>query len=391
MDVTAFFTDNAPCTLSQTAMFTAPSSCYTNDVDIFADIINDGCVTTVDVPIRVSDFVDILSMQGTVHWDVAYLNYNSIVDYGPAALGLTNGNFGFGNTASGDLTFSWNDGDLSGETLTDSTIIFTLRFNVIATGVFSTPISFQSTPTLLEFVNLSFTPIAYTTTNGSVNISCSTCAISTIVTGNQSSCSPSNNYYTQELTITYSVPPATGNLNVNGQLFPITGSPQVIILDSLISDGNTVDVNAFFTEDLACLINLTSLFTAPTSCLINNVDIFADLVSDSCVATVDVPVRVNDFVNMLSIQGTIHWDPSLLSYNSIVDYGPASLALTNGNFGFGSTAAGDLMFSWNDGDLSGESLTDSTIIFIVRYDVIGVGSFSTPISFENTPTSLDVR
>ncbi|MDX2359669.1 MAG: T9SS type A sorting domain-containing protein [Crocinitomicaceae bacterium] len=389
VDVNIFFTDDIACLLNMTSLFTAPASCLTLDVDIFADIINDVCVSTVDVPIRVSDFVDMLSMQGTVHWDVAYLNYNSIVDYGPAALLLTNGNFGVGSVAAGDLMFSWNDGDLSGETLADSTIVFTIRYDVIGAGSFSTPISFTSTPTLLEFVNLSYTPIPYSTQAGAVNITCSACSVGTATTGTQTSCNPTNDFYTQELVITYSTPPATGSLSVNGQLFPITGSPQTVVLDSLVSDGSPVNIDIFFTDDIACLLSMPALFTAPPACLAFDVDIFADTVSGVCVSTVDVPIRVSDFVNMLSMQGTVHWDVAYLNYNSIVDYGPAALALTNGNFGFGSVAAGDLMFSWNDGDLSGETLADSTIVFTIRYDIIGTGSFITPISFTSTPTLLE--
>ena len=358
-------------------------------VQIFADTIDNGCTSSIDVPIRVSDYVDMLSMQGTIHWDINNLSYNSIVDYGPATIGLTNGNFGFGSVGVGDIMFSWNDADLSGETLADSTIIFTLRFDVIGVGSFNTPISFANTPTLLEFVNTTYTAIPYTATNGAVNISCSTCSIGTATLGAQSNCNPSNDFYTQELTITYSAPPATGSLSVNGQLFTITGSPQTVVLDSLVSDGNTVDVTIFFTDDVSCSLTSNALFTAPTSCLLQDVDLFADVVNDGCTSSVDVPIRVSDFVDMLSMQGTVNWNSANLTYNSIVNYGPASLALTNGNFGFAGTSSGELTFSWNDSDLSGETLPDSTIVFTIRYDVIGAGSFNTPITFTSTPTLLE--
>ena len=147
-------------------LFTAPTNCLASDDNLYADLVSDTCVTTIDVPVSVSDFVNMLSFQGTMHWDSSFLSYNSIVDYGPVALGLTSGNFGFGSVASGDLMFSWNDGDLSGESLPDSAIIFTVRYNIVGVGSFSTPISFENTPTLLEFVNLSLTPIPYTTGNG---------------------------------------------------------------------------------------------------------------------------------------------------------------------------------------------------------------------------------
>ncbi len=92
------------------------------------------------------------------------------------------------------------------------------------------------------------------------------CSIDGLTAGNQTPCNTSNNTYTQEVIVTYSNPPATGNLVVNGQSFAIGTSPQTVVLTGLNSDGNSVNVTASFSDDTGCNITSNGLFTAPTSC-----------------------------------------------------------------------------------------------------------------------------
>jgi uncharacterized protein (TIGR02145 family) len=92
------------------------------------------------------------------------------------------------------------------------------------------------------------------------------CIISNLTAGTQTPCDSLTNEYTQDIIITYTNATSSGSLSVNGQLFSITTSPQTITLSNLISDANPVDVDAFFTADTTCVLNLLSMFTAPNSC-----------------------------------------------------------------------------------------------------------------------------
>lgn len=94
------------------------------------------------------------------------------------------------------------------------------------------------------------------------------CTIDNIQVGNQTACDPTNDTYSQELIITYSMAPSTGFINVNNQQFPITASPQSVVLTHLNADGLSVDVNVYFTEDVICQIDMPDLFTAPIGCSI---------------------------------------------------------------------------------------------------------------------------
>ncbi|WP_299113344.1 PQQ-dependent sugar dehydrogenase [uncultured Winogradskyella sp.] len=91
--------------------------------------------------------------------------------------------------------------------------------------------------------------------------------IDNIVVDQQTSCDTMDNSYTQQLTVSYTNPPATGSLIVNDQIFPITGSPQTVILTGLDSDSNEVEVIAEFTDGYNTLYRSNgALFTAPDNC-----------------------------------------------------------------------------------------------------------------------------
>jgi hypothetical protein len=105
--------------------------------------------------------------------------------------------------------------------------------------------------------------------NVSTGVSCAPCSITAITAGAQTACLPANNTYTQEVTITYATPPASGTLDVNGQSFAITTSPQTVTLVGLISDGNAVNVTAVFSADAGCTFTQNNLFTAPAACAPN--------------------------------------------------------------------------------------------------------------------------
>ena len=96
----------------------------------------------------------------------------------------------------------------------------------------------------------------------------SPCSISGITAGTQTACDVVSNTYSQELTITYVNAP-TGTISVNGQTFNVTTSPQTVTLINLPSDGNAVNVSAFFTNSSACNFTQNSAFTAPVSCAAN--------------------------------------------------------------------------------------------------------------------------
>lgn len=122
--------------------------------------------------------------------------------------------------------------------------------------------------------NSEWTVVSYSggtpTTFGSHTSDCITilCNISAITAGTQTACVPATNTYTQEVTVTYSDAPATGTLDINGQSFAITTSPQTVVLVGLTADGtHDIDVVASFSDEPTCTFTEADLFDAPASCV----------------------------------------------------------------------------------------------------------------------------
>ena len=383
VDVTAFFSADSACAQLETALFTAPASC--GSFVIYADSVQGTQGGTVSVPVRANNFVSLIGAQGSLTWNTGVVIFDTVSNFGLPNLSVAN--FGLNQSASGLLTFSWDDPTFVGVTVADSAILFTLEFDVVGNPGTQTPVAFQSSPTNLEFVDNTFATIASTAINGEVEVPIgSNCALLSVAAGSQGACDSVTNRYTQDVTVTYANAPATGNLVINGQSFPIAASPQTVTLNNLYSDGTAVDVTAFFSADSACSISQTGLFTAPAPCGI--FQLFADSLQGSTGTQVVVPVRVRNFVDLIGLQGTVEWDISVASFDTILNLGLPNLGLSN--FGLGQTGSGRLTFSWDDPTFNGVTVADSTVIFAIRYDVVGGPGSVTPVAFVSQPTPLEV-
>ncbi|MEO0403651.1 MAG: hypothetical protein AAF193_02145, partial [Bacteroidota bacterium] len=79
-------------------------------------------------------------------------------------------------------------------------------------------------------------------------------------------CNSSTNTYSVQIEINYLGQPASGLLNINGSLFTITGSPQIVNIGGLDSDGLPVDLNIFFSAETDCSFSGNNFWTAPEAC-----------------------------------------------------------------------------------------------------------------------------
>ncbi len=122
----------------------------------------------VDAPVRVVNWQDVASAQGTVVWDPQVVSFDTVYQYGLP--GMNPSNFGLSLLPSGKLTFSWNEANLQGTNLSDSTPIFVVRFTLTGLPGTATPIAFSSDPTQLEFVNSSFMTLPYNVADGEIRI-----------------------------------------------------------------------------------------------------------------------------------------------------------------------------------------------------------------------------
>lgn len=109
-------------------------------------------------------------------------------------------------------------------------------------------------------VNSGAASCIYTVSTGQ---NCAACNISALV-AIPSTCS--NNTYSVSITVTYSNAPTTGTLDVLGQPFAISTSPQVVVVTGLTADGLPVNATALFSADPTCTLTTNALYTAPAPC-----------------------------------------------------------------------------------------------------------------------------
>jgi hypothetical protein len=135
-------------------------------VFLSADTVNGLPGSQLVVPVRVRDFTNMLTAQGTITYNTSVATLAGVEQYGLPGLSASN----FNTSTSGQITYSWDDATLAGVTLANDAIIFALRFNVVGTLGSSTPISFVNAPAITEFTNTSFAAVNVTTTNGSITV-----------------------------------------------------------------------------------------------------------------------------------------------------------------------------------------------------------------------------
>lgn len=170
------------------------------------------------------------------------------------------------------------------------------------------------------------------------------CTISGLTAGVQTPCVNTNNTYTQQVTVTYSTPPTTGMLSVNGQMFAITSSPQTVTLIGLNSNGQAVNVSASFTANTACNFAQNALFTAPASCLCPTISVNVTTVSNSNCSTPNGSATAN--VTGGAAIASYAWTPSNFGSGATINGLPSgsySVIVTdvNGCAGSGSGSVGN--------------------------------------------------
>lgn len=127
---------------------------------------NNGDIVGIDL--LVSGYQDIISAQGTIEFDESVLEYSHVSDFGLSSISTSS--FGVSEVDMGKLSFSWYESDLVGKMISDNEAVFTIYFNVIGnSGQFSS-IELVDQPVIAEFIDDSFTQVAYTYQGGSVNV-----------------------------------------------------------------------------------------------------------------------------------------------------------------------------------------------------------------------------
>ena len=139
---------------------------------------------------------------------------------------------------------------------------------------------------------------------------------------------------------------------------------------------------------LLALLLLSLAFTQSSNAAVppvNSVTLLAQNYSTTNGSQIIVPIKVKDFQSIISCQGSIQFDTTVIHFVDVVQFGLSGM--NSGSFG---QSFNKITFSWFDNTLNGVSLTDSSTIFAIRFNVIGTSGQVSPIQFVNTPASIEV-
>lgn len=118
-----------------------------------------------------------------------------------------------------------------------------------------------------------------------------------------------------------------------------------------------------------------------------NVNILADSAAGFQNDPIVTPVRVRNFNGILSMQGSIVFDTTVITFDSLGNYGLPSMSI--GNFGTTMVGSGTLTYSWSHPGLTPTTVPDDSVIFTMHFTLVGNPGDTSHVRFTGSPTALE--
>jgi hypothetical protein len=394
--------------------------------------------TQIQVPVKVKDFNNIISVQGTIEFDPQVISFVNVQAYGLP--GMNASNFGTSQTQNGKLMFSWFENNLTGQFLPDSAVLFTMVFHVTGTIGQQSMLSFVNNPTSLEVINAAFQQQQLNLFNGVVEIQQAPvvydmaifCDTMTVIPGSSIlvpvRAVDFNSIVSAQGTIAFD--PAVVNLTsvtnfglpgMNASNFGLTqiqsgvltyswhdpsnqginlSDSAVLFMMNFFVAGNSGQSTPILFTSLPVPLEVADTSLQPLTVLYNNglvhiqqnvqwdFPVFMlDTVSGPNGAQVTAYARAVNFNQIVSLQGTVDFDQTIVTFVNVSDFGLPGLSVND--FGISLATQGKLMFSWSDPLLSGVSLPDTALLFSITFLINGVQGDESPLDFLSIPTPLE--
>lgn len=388
----------------------------------------------VCVDFRVTGFDALRSMQYTINWNPAVLNFENAVVGSVPNLSVASC---FGtppDLPEGTATFTWNYSlpDQPGITLVDSFLFFQMCFRIVGNCEESTLIEISDAPTMIEVTNdivagtnITFLPHVGTVTvddcdptglqisancGAPVNLNDNVC-VQVIAGSNFNNISDfaylmNWNSSILEFTGVQAFNPLIGNFNAsdfntsqvdNGVLgvnwestpFPNetlpAGTVMYEVCFNVIGLGGNSPIN-FSDPSNVQVGNGPNIGINPTNCevqVIQPAGVVMNLTDAEAVpgeiACVDV--SVSNFDELLSYQFSIAWDPTHMEWQGVNNI--TLPEADQSNFGFGATAAGLLFFTWDPA--TDYTLVDGTTIFQLCFTMLSQPNICDDLALVDLP------
>ena len=107
----------------------------------------------INVNIIISGFSEILGMQFSINWDTTVLAFKEVSNLTEKLPQFTDEEIGLAEVESGAIRVVWIDNSVNGVSLEDSTLLFTLKFELIGAYGTTSAIGFSGEPIAIEFID----------------------------------------------------------------------------------------------------------------------------------------------------------------------------------------------------------------------------------------------
>ncbi len=409
-----------------------------------------GATITVDVAVD-ENFQDIGGFQFTIDWDETLLSYQGLSNFGLA--GLSGGNFGTTQTGNGILTVSWPDPFGGTQSIDMDSVIFTLTFDVIATGASSTTVDFTSSPLSKEVLNgvpeditgsvlfnnsptiaiggggnpgtnvCNFMGFGLAVTSDSADTGDPVCVdviacnfteivsfqyttqfdpnklqfdsitnfnLDNLSAGNFGTTNIGNGFITSSWLDTLgagvTVADETALYSICFTAVGAGGDIDTVAINGALSQIEVTDANSNGADIGLESIDGEVKITGNSS---SAVSIKASCEQGNPGDTVTVDISVANFDSISGMQMSMLWDPTIITFLDREWTGQLPGSPTF-NTSSALVDAGKLTLLWDDPNGATSSVMDDSIIFKVRYVIVGDVTDVSPVSFTDDPTAIEI-
>lgn len=394
----------------------------------------------INVDFHVNDFSDIVSVQFSVNWNEAVLEYRTVKNFNTSIPGLTISSIGTTEVAQGKLRVQWFEASINPITIPDGSLFFTLEFEVVGTPCQSSPVAITGDPLEIEVgEGVAGVDVGLVTNNGLVNVPGTGCAQNIQFNGNNviGPCGGQaciqftvDNFITvgaMEFSMTYN--PSVLSFNEFRNFAPLPGfgagntnlvSPGLLrvlwfnsnVVNDTLPDGTVLFEICFdviglggqssqitFGNDPSVMIsdingNFHEVAITPAvitaQCALEGFALIADTVCTQPNGVVCMDIKVNDFDDLIAFQYSMNWDSTKFQFDHIEGFGLTGLTIENfGTPGFPGVKKGQLTVSWIDLSLQGVTLPDYATIYRLCLKAIGAVNTASPVTFTANPLEIE--
>ncbi len=403
---------------------------------------------SVSVDFTVEDFTNVVGMQFSINWDPTVLQFNSLTNITSAIRDFDSGAFNTDSkfTDDGIIILTWFDNSAEPNSVPDGTTVFTINFDIVGGSGSSTIVDITDDPRKIEVIDnnennvgLNASGGLFTATGGGGGGSLrlvgsdemgetgSTVCVDISVDGftdiagmqfslnwdasfldfqgvGQFNLSGLNDgsfniadvndgklrlQWLDPASAGVTLPSGSGIFQICFEVLGTSGSRSVQFsndpLPIEIVDADDMRVN-FTKKDGSVTVSGTG--GGGSDCNVEGFAVAASDVSAEMGSEVCIDITVKDFNQILSLAGSIEWDPAVISNPNVSGFNLDGLS--EGNFNLDQGANGMLSFVWFDPTTDGITVADGTTIFEICFNVTGDNGQSTSIRFTDALTEREV-